>query len=71
MDREDMVDLIVNQLVDNYIKDRTYEEDAELLLTKMEEAGMLPPYNPKHGKSSYDVAMGSNTHTWEDGDGDK
>lgn len=47
------------------------KETAGAILDLVEEFGMLPPYNPNHGVSTYYIAMGCSDrllHRWESED---
>ena len=47
-----------------YIEDYGSNYVIDKMLQRMENKGMLPPYN-NSGLSNYDIAMGSNINKWE------
>jgi hypothetical protein len=64
MKRSEAVSIIQFYLYDSVVDDdlEKLKKDADQILTKLEEAGMLPPHHPKRMGSAWHVSSG-----WDDG----
>ena len=69
MKRSKVVNYIANMFYEQNVDPEEADELGEQVLSRLEELGMLPPYNENHGISDYDLAMGQPveaTNNWED-----